>query len=324
MDKNTGILLCNLGTPDAPTASAVRRYLAEFLRDPRVVAIPKLVWYPILYGIVLRTRPKKVAKLYEKIWTEEGSPLLAISKQQARSLKEDLARQYNTDISVEVGMTYGTPSIKSGLAKLVEQGVERVVVLPMYPQYCTATTESVFDRIKWARKELPDNIAIDCINNYHDHPGYISALTDSIKKHWAERGKQDKLLFSFHGVPQRLTRQGDPYESQCRKTADLVVRALELDDNEWEISFQSRFGKEEWLKPYTDQLLTQWAKDGVKSVDVISPGFSADCLETLEEIAILNREIFLEQGGREYRYIAALNAHTDFLKDIIEKNLLNS
>lgn len=321
MDTNAGILLCNLGTPDAPTAVAVRRYLAEFLRDPRVVAIPKLVWYPILYGIVLRTRPPKVARLYEKIWTDKGSPLLAISKEQAKSLKADLAAQYHLDMPVEVGMTYGTPSIKSGLEKLVDQGVNKVLVLPMYPQYCTATTEPVFDRVKWARKNLPETLTIDCINNYHDHPGYIAALADSIKQHWNEHGKQEKLLFSFHGVPKRLTRQGDPYESQCRKTADLVVESLGLGGDEWEISFQSRFGKEEWLQPYTDQLLTQWAREGIQGVDVISPGFAADCLETLEEIAILNREIFLENGGEKYRYIEALNERTDFLKDIIQVQL---
>ncbi len=318
----TGILLTNLGTPDAPTPAAVRRYLAEFLWDPRVVEIPRPLWWLILHGIILRVRPARSAHKYQIIWTPEGSPLLAISRRQATAVAETLAKRYPGPIRVAVGMRYGNPSIPSALAELRAAGARRLLVLPLYPQYSATTTASTFDAVaaelrgwRW----LPE---LRLIAHYHDDPGYLDALAASIR---AARGDQpgERLLFSFHGLPERNLLAGDPYHCECHKTARLIAERLDLSADQWAVAFQSRFGRAEWLKPYTSVLLTDWARAGVKSVDVVCPGFAADCLETLEEIALENRQVFLDAGGAHYRYLPALNdapVHIEALVDLIGRH----
>ena len=317
---STGILVTNLGTPDQPTPAAVRRYLAEFLSDPRVIEIPRLLWWPILHGIILRTRPRRSAHAYAKVWTDNGSPLLDITRKQAAEIGQELGKQVPGPVHVVAAMRYGNPSIARGLEQLRQAGCGRLLVLPLYPQYSATTTASTIDAVtdvlrtwRW----LPE---LRVINHYHDDPGYINALVDSIRNHWAGQNKAQKLLFSFHGLPLKYFLAGDPYYCECMKTARLVTEQLELGDEEWLVSFQSRFGMQQWLQPYTDKTLMQWGKDGVESVDVICPGFSADCLETLEEINIQNREFFLDNGGKRYHYIPALNdegAHISALTDLI-------
>jgi ferrochelatase len=302
-----GILLANLGTPDAPNAKAVRRYLAEFLWDPRVIEIPRPLWWLILHGVILRTRPARSASKYQKIWTPEGPPLLAIARRQAAAVAKRLTQTCPGPVKVALGMRYGDPSITTALQELREAGVRRLLVFPLYPQYCAATTASTFDAVvnvlmtwRW----LPE---WRMINHYHDEPDYISAVADSIMTFWGREGPAERLLFSFHGMPKRSLLAGDPYHCECQKTARLVAERLELDAPDWGIAFQSRFGRAEWLKPYTSELLKDWAKAGINSVDVICPGFSADCLETLEEINEENRELFLKAGGKQFRYIPSLN-----------------
>lgn len=314
-----GILVANLGTPDAPTTPALRRYLREFLSDPRVIELPRWKWYPVLYGIVLRTRPKKSAAAYEEVWTEEGSPLLRISERQVEGIRKRLeARSAAGPIAVELGMRYGQPSIASALRKLRDAGARRLLVLPMYPQYSASTTGSTWDALsaeltRW--RWVPE---LRFIGQYHDEPLYIEALARSIREHWSEHGKGEFLLFSFHGVPVRYLHDGDPYHCQCHKTARLVAEELELPDDRWMVSFQSRFGNEEWLKPYTDETVIDFAKGGMKTLDVICAGFSADCLETLEEIEGENAEYFEENGGEELRYIRCLNDRSDHLDMLTE------
>ena len=320
--ETTGVLLVNLGTPDAPTTSAVRRYLAEFLSDPRVVEMPRLLWKPILHGIILRTRPSRSAAAYQKIWTEQGSPLLTISQEQAAGLQTILDQEVDSPIKVELAMRYGNPSISSGLERLRQKNIERIIVLPLYPQYSATTTASTFDAISQELQQwrwLPD---LKFISHYHDHPGYIDALASSVLEYWNQNSRPEKLLISFHGIPQEYADAGDPYPDKCRTTAKLLAEKLELAADEWAISFQSRLGRKEWVKPYTDVTLKQWGTDGVKSVQVICPGFPTDCLETLEEIAMENRELFITAGGGEYSYIPALNSspeHIQLLADIINK-----
>ncbi|GAA4365372.1 ferrochelatase [Kangiella marina] len=328
--KKQGVLLCNLGTPDEPTPKAVRRYLAEFLHDKRVVSISRWVWCLILHGIILRVRPSRVAKAYKKIWLKEGSPLLVITQRQRQKLQNEINerfvdQRYGKHVPVEIAMAYGNPSISDGLQALRTQGCERIIVLPLYPQYSSATTASIFDRIAKHYKKQFFVPEVTYVGDYHDHPHYIHSLVRSVQRFREQHGVSEKLLFSFHGVPERFSQKGDPYEAQCHKTAQLVVKALELSEDDYAISFQSRFGKEEWVKPYTDELLTQWAKDGVESVQVISPAFSADCLETLEELAIENRDTFLNNGGQDYQYIPALNddrGHIELMLQLIEQRLL--
>lgn len=317
-----GILLTNLGTPDAATPAAVRRYLAEFLWDPRVVEIPRPLWWLILHGIILRVRPAQSARKYQIIWTPEGSPLLAISHRQAAAVAETLAEHYPGPIRVAVGMRYGNPSIASALAELRAAGARRLLVLPLYPQYSATTTASTFDAVaaelrRW--RWLPE---LRMVAHYHDDPGYLDALAASIR---AARGDQPsaRLLFSFHGLPERNLLAGDPYHCECHKTARLVAERLGLPADQWAVAFQSRFGRAEWLQPYTSVLLADWARAGVQSVDVVCPGFAADCLETLEEIALENRQIFLNAGGAQYRYLSALNdapAHIEALIDLIGRH----
>lgn len=306
----TGILLVNLGTPDAPTTKALRRYLAEFLWDRRVTELPRWFWWLVLHGVILRIRPASSARLYEKVWTENGSPLLSISKAQAQALQQKLGEEFK----VVLAMRYGNPSIASGLEEL--RNVERIIILPLYPQYASATTGSSFDAIAnvlktWRR--VPD---LRFISHYHDHSAYINALIAQIKTYWNEHGVPDKLLFSFHGIPKRFAIAGDPYGDQCHKTAKLVALGLEIEN--WELVFQSRFGREEWLQPYTDHRLIAIAKDGIKRVDVVCPGFSADCLETLDEINRENREVFLEAGGEEFHYIPALNDNDEHIEALVK------
>lgn len=318
----TAILLVNLGTPDAPTPTAVRSYLKEFLSDTRVIEIPKLIWQVILRAFVLTTRPKRVAHAYQSVWTDEGSPLLAILKAQASALQAYLQTQ-GISTPVYPATTYGNPSIKDTLTTLTEQGFDNFVILPLYPQYSATSTAAAFDKVAkfaMASRDMPE---IHFIKDYHDHPLYIEALAISIERYWATHGKAERLLFSFHGIPKPYADKGDPYPEQCRTTAVLVAERLGLAAHEWAVSFQSRFGAQEWLKPYTDELLTEWGQAGV-SVQVASPAFSADCLETLEELAVENRDNFLEAGGKSYQYIPALNTddlHIELMAKLITKHL---
>ena len=317
----TGILITNLGTPEEPTTSSVRKYLAEFLSDPRIIELPKFLWWLILHGIILRFRPSRSAKAYKKIWTESGSPLLSISKKQVLGLEKILTDKTQGPIKIELSMRYGKPSISSGLNKLREVNANRILILPLYPQYSAATTASTFDAIadelkKW--RWLPE---IRMINHYHDDPDYISALTNSIKEYWLKNSRPQKLIFSFHGLPKHYFLAGDPYHCECHKTARLVAEKLKLNQEEWLVTFQSRFGPREWLKPYTDKTLISLAESGIKNINIICPGFSADCLETLEEINIQNREFFIKAGGEKFIYIPALNDRSDHL-DLLSKIIL--
>lgn len=315
-----GVLLTNLGTPDAPTPSALRRYLAEFLWDPRVVDLPRPLWWIILHGIILRTRPARSAKAYQSVWTGDGSPLLQIAKIQTEGVRARLQQRYKAPVEVVLGMRYGNPSIASALAQLRAANVQRLLVLPLYPQYSCSTTASTFDAVAQAytkQRWLPET---RFINHYHDQKGYIEALANSLRDQWQRQEPGEKLIFSFHGTPKRFLEEGDPYYCECQKTARLVAESLELPDERWQVCFQSRFGREEWLQPYTDVTLQQLAKDGVNNVDVICPGFSADCLETIEEIGEENRDNFLHAGGEQFNYIPALNDrddHLDALADLI-------
>jgi ferrochelatase len=310
----TGILLTNLGTPDAPTAPALRRYLAEFLFDRRVVEIPRPIWWLILHGIILRTRPKKSAKLYQQIWTEHGSPLLALTQQ----LAEQLQQQLPEENIVVVGMRYGKPAIRDALLQLRRAQVQRLVVLPLYPQYASATTASTFDQVTQCFRHCRAVPELHMIMDYHAHPDYIAVIAHSIQTHWQSYPKGEKLLFSFHGLPQRVCDLGDPYAKQCHTTAKLVAEKLALQDAEWQVVFQSRFGPAKWLQPYCDLTLEKLAQQGVKSVDVICPGFAVDCLETLQEMALENKQVFIEAGGKTYHYIPALNASPEHAKLLVK------
>ena len=309
-----GILVTNLGTPDAATPSALRRYLAEFLWDPRVVEIPRPVWWMILHGVILRTRPKRSAHAYQSIWTNEGSPLLVIARRQAVALQNILERQLGGGIKVVLGMRYGTPSIAAGLNELRQANAQRILVLPLYPQYAAATAASTFDAVAAAFKTWRWIPELRMITHYHDDSAYIKAVVTSVREHWAKHGQAEKLLFSFHGIPKRCLLAGDPYHCECHVTARLIAEQLDLPQDRWQVAFQSRFGREEWLKPYTDKTLESLGKSGVKSVDIVCPGFSADCLETLEEMAMLNRGVFLAAGGERYNYIPALNDRPDHIQ----------
>lgn len=307
--QKTAIILMNLGTPDAPTPQAVRSYLREFLGDQRVIEIPKIIWQVILNLFVLTTRPKRVAHAYESVW-QDDSPIRAILKEQRNQLETHLSTHHKDKMAgvvIKIATTYGKPNIKSVLDDCLADGVEKFVVLPLYPQYSATSTGAAFDAV--ARHLMKKRFvpSVSFINDYHNNPLYIKALANSVQKFWAEKGRADKLLMSFHGIPKPYADKGDPYEKYCHTTAKLLADELGLNDDEWAISFQSRFGAQEWLKPYTDELLEEWGKSGIKSVQIMSPAFSADCLETLEELAVENRDNFLKAGGQSYAYIPALN-----------------
>ena len=322
----TGILLTNLGTPDEPTKPALKRYLAEFLSDPRVVDPPnKLIWWLALNLVILNIRPKKSAVNYAKIWNSlgTGSPLLNITQSQLEGVQQVLSKQHS-NLEFELGMRYGNPSISSALNKLRDKGCSKVIILPLYPQYSKTTTLSTLDAIDLELESWPSKPEIVFIEHYYQNKAYIQALNNSIKEYQAEHGKPDKLLISFHGIPQRYVDNGDIYYQHCMQTADLLAKSLDLQDDEWQASFQSIFGREEWTKPYTKDTLESLAKSGIENVQVVCPGFSADCLETLEEIDDENRGYFMQAGGKGFGYIPALNArndHIDAIASVISDHL---
>jgi ferrochelatase len=308
----TAVLLCNLGTPEAPTAPAVRRYLAEFLSDRRVVEIPRAVWWPILHGIVLRTRPAKSAKKYASVWQPDGSPLKTWTEKQAKLLRGYLGERGHP-VLVDYAMRYGSPSIAAALNSLKAQGASRILVLPLYPQYSATTTASVADAVfAWGQQTrvLPE---LRFVNRYHDDPGYIDALAKSVHDEWLAHGRPDKLVLSFHGIPKQMILNGDPYERECKETAERLRSRLALQPDDLQVTFQSRLGRAEWLQPYTEPTLIELARKGVARVDVMCPGFSADCLETLEEINQEVRAAYLTAGGKEFRYIPCMNDRHDWI-----------
>lgn len=305
----TAVLLVNLGTPEAPTAPALRRYLAEFLWDPRVVEIPRPVWWMILHGIILKLRPSKSARKYAQIWTTEGSPLKVHTERQAKLLRGALG----SNIVVSWAMRYGEPPIKATLDRLKADGVSRILILPLYPQYAASSTASVFDEVAAWLKHTRNIPELRFVRNFHDNPGYIAALARSVKEHWAQHGRPDRLVMSFHGLPRYTLERGDPYHCECHKTARLLAEALALRQDEWQLTYQSRFGRTEWLKPYTQPTLEALGRAGVERVDVVCPGFVGDCLETLEEIAIEARAAYLTAGGREFHYIPCVNERDDWI-----------
>ena len=318
----TGVLITNLGTPDAPDAKSLRKYLNQFLSDQRVIEIPKFLWQIILKGIILQVRPRKSAANYKKIWTDNGSPLLDISKRQIEGVKKVISLKY-PNIEFALGMRYGNPSIESALKDLQNRQVRRLLVLPLYPQYCAATTGSTFDEVtnilqtwRW----IPE---LRFINQYFEEEEYIDALATSIKNFWEKNEKPQKIVFSYHGIPKKYLTNGDPYHCFCLKTTRLVKEKMNLTDEEIITTFQSRFGRAEWLKPYTAETLKELPAQGVKNIHIISPGFSADCLETLEELEEENREYFIEAGGEKYKYIPCLNdneKHLKFISHLIIKH----
>lgn len=319
-----GILLANLGTPDAPTPRAVRRYLKEFLSDPRIVDLPRWLWWPVLHGIILNTRPKKSASAYARIWTAEGSPLLCESRKLCEGLETELRGLISEEIHVVLGMRYGNPSIGDALRQLRQKQCRHLLVFPLFPQYSATTTASVFDAVAAEFRTWPWIPDLRLMTCYHDHPAYIEALAEQVRAFWDEQGRPDRLLLSFHGIPERYFAAGDPYPCHCRKTSRLLAAALDLDEEHCTLAFQSRFGRQPWVTPYTDATLRRWASEGVEKVDVFCPGFAVDCLETLEEIGMQGREIFIAAGGRQLRYIPALNdsaRHVRALADIAAQHL---
>ena len=335
MHEPIGLLITNVGTPDAPTPAAVRRYLREFLSDRRVVDLPRPLWWPLLYLFILPIRSRRSAHAYASIWTPEGSPLLRNTRRLAEALEVALSARLPEPVHVAVGMGYGNPSMRTALTTLRDRGCRRVLVLPLFPQYASPTTGSTFDAVTNVLRNWRHVPELRFASGYHDHPGYIAALARSVRDLWDRDGEPDRLLLSFHGLPQRYVADGDPYAAQCEETARLLVAALGLGEpapsakssggsGRWALAYQSRFGREEWLRPYTDETLRSWAANGIANVDVLSPGFAADCLETLEEIGIRNRAWFVEAGGRQLRYIPALNDrldHVEALADVALRHL---
>ena len=310
--ERIGVLITNLGTPDAPNKKELKVYLNQFLSDPRVIELPKILWQIILKLVILQIRPSKSAEAYKQIWTDKGSPLLDIANRQLNKIQSSFSSK-NENIVFEVGMRYGNPSIPDALLKLQKKQVRRLLVLPMYPQYCAATTGSTFDEVtnvlqKW--RWIPE---MRFINQYFEEKNYIEALSNSIKSFWKKTSKPQKIIFSYHGIPKRYLTNGDPYHCFCLKTTRLVKEYMGLSDDEIMTTFQSRFGREEWLKPYTSETLKELPKQGIKNIHIISPGFSSDCLETLEELEEENKEYFMESGGENYHYIPCLNDHDDHI-----------
>jgi ferrochelatase len=314
----TGVLVTNLGTPEAPHKKQLRPYLRQFLSDPRVVEVPRLLWWFILNGVILNIRPARSAAAYRTVWTDQGSPLLVHTRDQATALRGLLEERQGSSVMVEFAMRYGKPDISGALQRLMDGGVRRLLVLPLYPQYSGPTTGSTFDAIAadfQQRRWLPE---LRFKTHYHDHPAYIAALVKSVQQYWQEHGQAQRLLFSYHGEPRRYLDEGDPYHCQCHKTTRLVATALGLDESQYGTVFQSRFGREEWLRPYTDETLQQLPQQGITRVQVICPGFAADCLETLEEIGVENRDYFLQAGGEQYGYIPCLNSDDDHIEALAQ------
>lgn len=319
-----GILITNLGTPAAPNTKALRTYLKQFLSDPRVVEFPRLLWWLVLNGIILQIRPRKSAHAYRQVWTEDGSPLALHTRDQANALRERLEPIWGDDLVLAWAMRYGTPSIEDTVDSMLERGVRRLLVLPLYPQYSASTTASTFDALAadfTARRWIPE---LRFVTSYHDFPPYIEALATSIRQFWEAHGQAPLIVFSYHGVPQRYLHNGDPYHCQCHHTSRLLATALGLTEGQFMTTFQSRFGREPWLQPYTDHTMESLPGKGIKQVQVVCPGFSSDCLETIEEIAMENRDIFIEAGGESFGYIPCLNAqpaHIEALAQLAEKQL---
>jgi ferrochelatase len=320
-DERLGVLVVNLGTPQAPETKAVRRYLAQFLSDPRIIELPRWLWNIILHGIVLRFRPAKSAKAYREVWSEEtGSPLLSHSVAQAAALKAELTHRFGDHVTVELGMRYGHPSIDEAVTLLEAANVRRMIVLPMYPQYSGTTTASVFDGVAERMQRTRWIPEMRFINQYCDHDAYVKALAATVTESWAANGRGDLLVTSYHGIPKRYLLNGDPYHCLCHKTSRLLAEALNIGKDEIKVVFQSRVGREEWLRPYCDETMKILPSEGYKSIDVISPAFSADCLETIEEISGENKEYFMENGGVRFQYIPCLNDrddHIQFLADLV-------
>ncbi len=315
-----GVVLANLGSPDRPTPAALRRYLRQFLSDRRVVDLPRWKWWPILHLIVLPLRPRRSARLYRAIWTEDGAPLPAITHRLAERLADRLTDDRSGRVPVVVGMRYGAPSIGDALARLDAAGCRRVLVVPLYPQFSVTTTASVYDAVADGLTALPHRLDVSIVPSYFDHPAYLAALASSVDVFWSEHGRATRLVMSFHGIPQRLVDAGDPYADQCITTATTLARLLGLDADRWSMAYQSRFGREPWLEPAFNEQLTSLGRRQLRDVDVICPGFAADCLETLEEIAVSGREVFVAAGGGGYRYIPALNdrpVHAAALAEVI-------
>ena len=320
--EKTGVLITNLGTPDAPERRELKVYLNQFLSDPRVIELPKFLWQALLKLVILQIRPSKSAKSYKKIWTNNGSPLLDISKRQLVKIKSAFSNS-NKNMVFELGMRYGNPSIQDALNKFQKNQVRRLLVLPMYPQYCAATTGSTFDEVTNVLQNWRWIPEMRFINQYFEEKNYIEALSNSIKSFWKKYPKPQKIIFSYHGIPKRYLTNGDPYHCFCLKTTRLVKEQMRLSDNEIMTTFQSRFGREEWLKPYTSETLKELQKQGIKNIHIISPGFSSDCLETLEELEEENKEYFMESGGESYKYIPCLNDnedHIDVFINLIRKH----
>ncbi|MCF7486313.1 ferrochelatase [Vibrio sp. A2-1] len=313
-NKKQGVLLVNLGTPDSATPAGVRRFLSEFLHDKRVVNLTRWLWCPILHGVILPIRAPKVAKLYQSVWMDDGSPLLVYSQRQAEKLQKKL------QMPVALGMTYGNPSLKTGVEQLMEQGVEDIIVLPLYPQYSGTTTAAVSDGLTKAFKKMPVIPSYRFIRDYYSHPSYAKALAESVRSHWEENGRADHLVCSFHGIPKRLADEGDIYPQHCEATTKLLAAELGLLADDITMTYQSRFGREEWLKPYTDETLESLPSKGIKKIDIMAPAFSVDCLETLEEISDQCKETFIDAGGSDFSYIMCLNdrdSHIDMMAELV-------
>ncbi|UJO99058.1 MAG: ferrochelatase [Nitrosomonas sp.] len=316
--NRTGVLLINLGTPDAPTAQALRPYLKEFLSNPRVIEVPRLIWWPILHGFILPFRPKASAEKYAKIWIAEGSPLKVHTERQTERLREALAVRLKNPPLVEYAMNIGKPSVADVLTHMQQQGCERILVIPLFPQYAASSTAAAMDNVFAVLNTMRNQPAIRTVKQYHDHPGYIAALAQNVRDYWDTHGRPDKLIISFHGTPRASLDKGDPYHCACQKTGRLLAEALELSANQYAVCFQSRFGRAQWLTPYTAVTLEQLGKEHTRRVDVVCPGFVSDCLETLEEIAIEAKHTFIQAGGKEFHYIPCLNERSNWIQALAD------
>ncbi|HEX7369354.1 MAG TPA: ferrochelatase [Rhodanobacteraceae bacterium] len=323
-NPRAAVLLVNLGTPAAPTPDAVAEYLAEFLSDPRVVELPRWLWWPVLHGYILRTRPRRSAEAYAKIWRDEGSPLLVYSERLADAVRDEITRRTSGTVEVSLAMTYGEPSVVNAIESLMGNGVQRILALPLFPQYSATSSGAALDAVWRAMQTLRWPPELRTVSDYHADPSYLAGLVASVQSHWATNGRGEKLLLSFHGIPEKYADAGDPYPVQCRDTARRLGDALGLADGELLVTFQSRLGRQPWLRPYTDETVEQLARQDVETLDVLCPGFAVDCLETLEEVALRYRTVFLTNGGKQFRYIPALNdsrAHASALADVAARQL---